>query len=211
MADTASSNDVSATGLDPAAEKVARVYAQAILEAADRKGCRDEVLDELQTLATEVLPKVPKAAFVFDSPRVSLDEKNALIDRITVGRMQPTTSHALHILARHGRLGIVAEVADAARRLADEMAGRREALLTTAVALSEDAQRQVIADVEQQLSVPLAATFAVDPALIGGLVVRVGDTVYDQSIASSLASLGGKLHRRTINEIQHGRDRLTSA
>lgn len=211
MADTASNSDHAANGLNPAAEKVARVYAQAILEAADRKGCRDEVLDELQALATEVLPKVPNARFVFDSPRVPLDEKDAMIDRIAAGRMQPTTSHALHVLARHGRLGIVAEVADAARRLADELAGRHEAVLTTAVALSEDDQQQVIADVERKLGVPLAATFAVDPALIGGLVVRVGDTVYDQSIASSLASLGGKLHRRTINEIQHGRDRLTSA
>ncbi|NBP79542.1 ATP synthase F1 subunit delta [bacterium] len=177
MADTASNSDPAANGLNPAAEKVARVYAQAILEAADRKGCRDEVLEE----------------------------------RLVAGRMQPTTSHALHVLARHGRLGIVAEVADAARRLANELAGRHEAVLTTAVALSEDDQQQVIADVERKLGVPLAATFAVDPALIGGLVVRVGDTVYDQSIASSLASLGGKLHRRTINEIQHGRDRLTSA
>lgn len=208
MADTASSN---VHTLDPAAEQVARVYAQAILEAADRKGCRADVLDELHVLATEVLPKVPKARFVFDSPRVSVEEKAALIDRITAGRMQPTTTHALHVLARHGRLGIVAEVADAARRLADEMAGRHEAVLTTAVDLSEDQQRQLVADVEQRLGVSLAATFAVNPAMIGGLVVRVGDTVYDQSIASGLASLGGKLHRRTINEIQHGRDRLTSA
>lgn len=208
MADTASST---AHTLDPAAEKVARVYAQAILEAADRKNCREDVLDELRALATDVLPQVPQARFVFDSPRVSVEEKAAMIDRITAGRMQPTTTHALHVLARHGRLGIVAEVADAARRLADEMAGRREAVLTTAVDLSEEQQRQVVADVEQRLGVSLAATFAVNPAMIGGLVVRVGDTVYDQSIASSLASLGGKLHRRTINEIQHGRDRLTSA
>jgi F-type H+-transporting ATPase subunit delta len=210
MADT-NTHTATSTDLDPAAEKVARVYAQAIIEAADRKGCREEVLDELHVLATAVLPRVPEARRVFDSPRVPLEQKAALINRITAGRMQPTTAHALHVLARHGRLGIVAEVADAARRLADEMAGRREAVLTTAVSLPEDQQRQVVADVERQLGVSLAATFAVDPALIGGLVVRVGDTVYDQSIASSLASLGGKLHRRTINEIQHGRDRLTSA
>jgi len=211
MSDTNARHSSSASELDSSAEQVARVYAQAILEAADRKGCRDEVLDELHVLATEVLPKVPAARRVFDSPRVPLEQKAALIDRITAGRMQPTTAHALHVLARHDRLGIVAEVADAARRLADELAGRHEAVLTTAVSLPEDQQRQVVADVERQLGVSLAASFAVDPSLIGGLVIRVGDTVYDQSIASGLASLGGKLHRRTINEIQHGRDRLTSA
>ena len=201
----------STSTFDPSAEKLARVYAQAILEAADRKGCRDDVLDELHMLATEVLPQVPNAQRVFDSPRVPLEEKEALIDRITAGRMQPTTTHALRVLARHGRLGIVAEVAAAARHLAFELAGHREAVLTTAVGLPEEQQRQFVADVERQLGVSLAATFAVDPALIGGLVVRIGDTVYDQSIASCLASLGEKLNRRTINEIQHGRDRLTSA
>ncbi|MGA0038847.1 MAG: ATP synthase F1 subunit delta [Pirellulales bacterium] len=211
MSNTSPSHDHNANTLDPSAGKVARVYAQAILEAAERKGCLSEVLEELRALGTDVLPKVPKARFVFDSPRVPLEEKTALIDRLTAGRMLPTTTHALHVLARHGRLGILAEVADAAAKLADELAGRREALLTTAVALSADEQQKVVADVEQKLGVSLSARFSVDPALIGGLVVRVGDTVYDQSIASGLASLGGKLHRRTINEIQHGRDRLTSA
>lgn len=196
---------------DPSVEKVARVYAQAIIEAADRKHARDEVLDELLTLATEVLPQVPKARDVFDSPRVPLEHKAALIDRITAGRTLPTTAHAMHVLARHGRLGILAEVAIAARRMADEMAGRQQAVVTTAVPLADDQRRAIVADVEQSLGVTLAARFEVDPALIGGLVVRIGDTVYDRSIASSLTTLGGRLHRRTINEIQYGRDRLTSA
>jgi F-type H+-transporting ATPase subunit delta len=210
MADD-SPDDARHLDADPSVEKVARVYAQAIIEAADRKNAREEVLDELLTLANEVLPKVPKARDVFTSPRVPLEHKAALIDRITAGRTLPTTAHALHVLARHGRLGILTEVAIAARRLADEMAGRQQAVVTTAVPLSDDQRREIIADVEQSLGVSLAARFEVDPELIGGLVVRVGDTVYDRSIASSLASLGGRLHRRTINEIQHGRDRLTSA
>jgi F0F1-type ATP synthase delta subunit len=68
-----------------------------------------------------------------------------------------------------------------------------------------------VAEVEQAVGGSLAPSFVVDPGLIGGLVVRVGDTVYDQSIATGLVRLGGNLHRRTIHEIQHGRDRLTSA
>jgi F-type H+-transporting ATPase subunit delta len=115
------------------------------------------------------------------------------------------------VLARHGRLGIVAEVAAAARRLAEEMEGRQQATITTAVSLADDEQRRIVADVEQAVGVTLAPSFAVDPDLIGGLVVRIGDTVYDQSIATGLSRLGGNLHRRTIHEIQHGRDRLTSA
>jgi len=196
---------------DTGAERIARVYAQAIIEAADGKGCRQDVIDELESLVQDVLPKVPRARAVFDSPRVPVEQKDALIDRIAVGRLSPTTAHALHVLARHGRLGIVAEVAAAARRLADELAGRHQAVFTTAAALSDDQRRQLVADVERAVGAPLAPSFRVDPDLIGGLVVRIGDTVYDQSIATGLAKLGGNLHRRTIHEIQHGRDRLASA
>ena len=134
--------------LDPAAERIARVYAQAILEAADAAGCRGQVIDE---------------------------------------------------------------VASAMRKLDDEAAGRRQATFTTAVPLGDDEQRRIVAEVEGAVGVKLAPVFTVKADLIGGLVVRIGDTVYDQSIASGLSRLGGNLHRRTIHEIQYRRDRLTSA
>jgi F-type H+-transporting ATPase subunit delta len=196
---------------DTGVERIAQVYAQAIIEAADKRGCRDEVLAELESLVRDVLPKVPRAVAVFASPRVGIEQKAALIDRIAAGRMLPVTVHSLHVLARHGRLGIVAEVVAAARRLAEQLAGRKQAVFTTAMPLSGDDQRKLVAEVEQAVGVTLAPSFAVDPALIGGLVVRIGDTVYDQSIATGLARLGGNLHRRTIHEIQHGRNRLASA
>lgn len=204
-------NDGFAPPPDPSVERIARVYAQAIIEAADRKGCRDEVLDELGSFVRDVLPKVPRAHDILASPKVSAEEKGALIDRITAGRMLPTTVHTLHVLARHGRLGLVADVARATRRLADEMAGRKPATFTTAMPLDGDARSRIVGDVERALSLVLAPTFTVDPDIIGGLVVRIGDTVYDQSIATGLARLGENLHRRTIHEIQHRRDRLASA
>lgn len=196
---------------DTSAERIARVYAQAIIEAADRKACREEVLAELGAFVHDVLPKVPRAHAILASPRVSPEEKGALVDRIAAGRMLPTTVHTLHVLARHGRLGLVADVLRAAHLLADEMAGRKQSMFTTAVPLEAADRQRLVADVEQALAVSLAATFTVNPEIIGGLVVRIGDTVYDQSIATGLARLGGNLHRRTIHEIQHGRDRLASA
>jgi F-type H+-transporting ATPase subunit delta len=209
MAATASSSE--SAPLDIGAERIARVYAQAIIEAADANGCRAEVLAELEQFVREVLPRVPRAREVFESPRVSVAQKDALIDRFAAGRLRPTTVHALHVLARHGRLGIVAEVAAATRRVVEEMAGQLHATFTTATALSPDDQRRLVGEVEQAVGGSLAASFAIDPDLIGGLVVRIGDTVYDQSIATGLARLGGNLHRRTIHEIQPGRDRLASA
>ena len=202
---------VQSRSVDISAQRVARVYAQAIIDAADKKNCRADVLEELESLVRDVLPKVPRALEVFASQKVALEQKLALIDRIAAGRMQPTTVHALHVLARHGRLGLVGEIVAGARALANQLAGLQQAQFTTAVPLGDDQQRQLVADVEQAVGARLAASFAVNPELIGGLVVMIGDTVYDQSIATGLGRLGGNLHRRTIHEIQYGRDRLASA
>ena len=179
--------------------------------AADRKNCRRDVLDELTALVRDVLPKVPQAAQMLASPKAALEHKAALIDRMTAGRMQPTTAHSLHVLARHGRLDILADVVAAARRRADELEGRKPATFTTAVPLDAADQARLVAEVERAVSTKLAATFVVDPAVIGGLVVRIADTVYDQSVATSLVRLGQRLKQRSIHEIQYGRDRLSSA
>jgi F-type H+-transporting ATPase subunit delta len=197
--------------LDPSAERVARVYAQAIVEAADAAGCRDEVLSEIGILSREILPRVTGAMDVLASPRLAVEQKEALIDRIAGGRFHPTTAKSLKVLARHGRLGILRAVADAAEEIVDETRGRHRATLTTAAPLDDEARAALVDSVERALGISLAPSFAVDGGIIGGLVVRVGDTVYDQSIASALSRLGEKLQRRTIHEIQHRRDRLASA
>ena len=192
------------THIDIATDRVAKIYAQAVVDAADAAGCRREVLAELGTLARDVLPKVPHAAEVFSSPKVPAEEKDRIIDRLAKDRMKPTTTNALHVLARHGRLGILADVVAAAERLADERDGRRQATFTTAVPLDAAEQQRIVADTEKALAATLTPRFVVDPAIVGGLVVRVGDTIYDQSVATGLARLGGRLQQRNITAIQNG-------
>ncbi|NBV44566.1 MAG: ATP synthase F1 subunit delta [Planctomycetia bacterium] len=190
--------------VDIAADRVAKVYAQAIVDAADAAGCRRDVIAELGMLAREVLPLVPEAAGVFSSPKIPPEEKGRIIDRLAGGRLKPTTTHSLHVLARHGRLGMLPAVVDAAERLADERDGKKQATFTTAVALDAAERARVVAETEQALAARLVPSFVVDPAIIGGLVVRVGDTIYDQSVATGLDRIGGRIRERNIHAIQNG-------
>jgi F-type H+-transporting ATPase subunit delta len=192
-------------------ERLSKVYAQAIIEAADRKQCRREVLEELAAMVRDVLPRVPKAGLVFDSPKVTPEEKSAVINRICAGRVLPTTLHALHVLARHGRLGMLPQVVAAAERHADELDGRRQATVTTALPLDAAEQQEILAAVEKAVGGSVTPTFRVNPELIGGLIVRIADTVYDHSVATSLLRLRARLKQRSIHEIQYGRDRLGTA
>jgi F-type H+-transporting ATPase subunit delta len=198
-----STPNVESAHVDIAADRVAKIYAQAIVDAADAAGHRREVLAELAGLAREVLPTVPEAAVVFSSPKVSVEEKDRIIDRLAAGRLQATTANALHVLARHGRLGLLAAIVDAAERLAEERDGKRQAVFTTAVPIDAAEQARIVEATEKALAATLVPTFVVDPAIIGGLVVRVGDTIYDQSVATGLARLGGRLQARTIHAIQN--------
>ena len=66
---------------DIGGQRLAKVYAQAILDAADAAGCRNEVLAELHSLATDVQSKVPAARALFASPRVSIEEKELLVEK----------------------------------------------------------------------------------------------------------------------------------
>ena len=204
MSSPSSTSTASSSHVDIAGDRVAKVYAQAILDAADAGGCRREVLAELGMLARDVLPTVPHAAEVFASPKVPAEEKDKIIDRLAQGRLKPTTTNALHVLARHGRLGHLAHIVASAERLADERDGLRQATFTTAVPLDAADQKQVVAETERALSARLTPHFVVDPSIIGGLVVRIGDTIYDQSVATGLAHLGGRLHTRNIHAIQTG-------
>ena len=201
---TATTPNTATKHVDIASDRVAKIYAQAVVEAADAAGCRREVLAELGTLARGVLPQVPEAAAVFASPKVPAEEKARIIDRLTAGRMSATTVNALHVLARHGRLGLLGAVVEAAERLADERDGRKQATFTTAVPLDPAEQARIVAETEQALSASLTPAFVVDPTIIGGLVVRVGDTIYDQSVATGLARIGGRIQQRNIHAIQNG-------
>lgn len=208
MSHTAGDASAERTATDVGVERLAKVYAQAVLDAAEKAGCRGEVLGELRSLAHDVLPKVPAAAGVFASPRIAAEEKEAMVEKICAGRVLPTTLHALHVLARHDRLGLLADIVDAAGRLADERDGLRRAEFITAVPLDAAERERVVAEAAAALGVRLSPTFTVDPDVLGGLIVRVEDTVHDHSVATSLRRLGDRLKQRSIHEIQYRRDRL---
>lgn len=207
----AKSGRTKAGGNDVGASRLARVYAQALLDASDAAGCRAGVLEELSAIAGRVLPQVPGAERVFASPRIPVEEKERLIDTICGDRVLPTTLHTLHVLARHDRLGLLADIVDAAVRLAEERDGLVRAEFITAAPLDPAERDRVVADAAAALGLRLAPTFTVDPDLLGGLVLRVGDTIHDHSVATGLRRLGDRLKQRSIHEIQYGRDRLGTA
>jgi F-type H+-transporting ATPase subunit delta len=203
-ADSASMPDVAGTIFDDKQPEVTRSYAEALLGAAENEGQADAVLDEL---VADVLRGQPQFAAILASPLPEA-EKDRILTATFEGRALPTVVRFLRVLNRHGRLEQVAPIARAARALWDRKQNRRPVLVRSAIEL-DDAQREALRErLGRMLAATPLLTFVVDPSLLGGLVVQVGDDVYDASVRSRLQQLRHRLIEGKTYEIQSRRDQF---
>jgi F-type H+-transporting ATPase subunit delta len=140
---------------------------------------------------------------------VPATEKDRILIKTFEGRALPMVVRFLRVLNRHGRLGLIAPIARQARALWDLKQNRRPVLVRSAVPL-DDAQREAVRDrLGRMLAATPLVTYQVDPALLGGLVVQVGDDVYDASVRNRLEQLRHRLIEGKTHEIQSRRDHFS--
>jgi len=198
-----------ATVLNDATRHVARVYAEALYNAADKNGQMREVLEELEELAGDVFRLDPRLEVFLSSPAVARERKEQALRKGFQGRVTPTTLHFLLVLNHHDRLAMLRAVALSYRELYDERSGHIKVQVRSAVPLTEDQAerlRQQLRDSFQRE--PIMET-RVDPDLLGGLVVRVEDWVYDASVRTRLEKIRNQLIERSSHEVQSFRNRFS--
>jgi len=193
---------------DVGVEHIADVYAKALLEAAENAAVTAAVLDEFDALVRDVLEPNPKLREILGSALISHDEKCGIIDRLFGPRFSPLFVRFLKVVSNHGRLDCLAAIHRRTRLLYDELRGRVEVELTTASPLSDALARQVSDNLRTFIGGEPVVRTAVDPELIGGVVLRIGDTVYDGSVANQLNSIRQQMIDRSAHEIQSRRNRF---
>ena len=175
---------------------VARNYAEALLEVAQQGGIVVPCGDLLNTVAG-VLAADPRLQGVFMSPRVAKGVKQDLIRRALAGVAPAPFVRFLEALVRRGRQGILADIAEEYESLLDVHFNRVHAVVATARPADEALQRVIAERLERVFGKPVRAHFRTDPALLGGLVVRSGDRVFDGSLRRRLRLLRQRmLHAR---------------
>lgn len=181
------------TVLDTGAEQLGTTYARALVGAAKNAGVADDVIGQLGRLVDEYLGGSPQLRAAFASPRVDESEKLRVIDRIFGDEFHPILTKFLKVMASRDRLAFVSAVRNAADDIHDEMMGRIVAQVRTAVPL-DDAMRSQISDrLGSAMNKEVRLRESVDPDLIGGMVIRVGDRVFDSSVSNQL----DKMAKRT--------------
>jgi len=93
------------------------------------------------------------------------------------------------LLARHGKHGVLKEVAAQYAKLVDEYYGIRHADVVTAVPLDRDTEKRVIGRLREMTGRDFVLDKQVDPGVVGGIILRIGDTVYDRSVREKISAL----------------------
>jgi F-type H+-transporting ATPase subunit delta len=198
------------TVLDSTGQRVAKVYAEALLRSAGQRGQGAELRDELQALVGNVFRREPALEVFLTNPAVGRDRKTALLKQAFEGRCSELLFDFLNVLNAHDRLDVLRGVADAYRDLVDRSENRMQVRVRSAVPLADDQRDRLTGELRETFGKEPVLHASVEPELLGGLVVQVDDWVYDASVRTRLDILRKQLVERSSHAIQSGRDRFSS-
>ena len=158
---------------------------QALLASAERDGSLDDVEDELFRFG-RILVAQPRLAALLGDQTTPAAGRLQLLDTLLAGRTHPVTARLLEQVVSSPRRRPLPEIVE---QLVDRAAARRQrsvAYVTAAGPLSGEQEHRLIDALEAIYRRPISLKVDVDPALLGGLVIRVGDEVIDGSVAARL-------------------------
>jgi len=194
---------------DVGVEQVASVYAEAIYGVAERAGTAEAMLGEFDALIAHVLDPNPKFEEILGSALIGHDEKVEILERTLGKTASPLVLNFLKVVSRHGRLDCLRAIHRQTHAVYDRARGRVPIELITAAPVSEAEAQTIAKTLGGVIEGEPVVRRRVDPELIGGAVVRVGDTVYDGSIARQLENVRRQMIDRSAHEIQSRRDRFS--
>jgi len=174
-------------------QTVARRYASALADVVVERKEEREVQQEIDQWAS-MIEANPGLKVVFANPTVAYDEKRKVLEElISRTRVRPTTASFLRVLLKNQRLSQLRDVAERFARVLDERGGVVSANVTTAKPIPEDLKNQLRDSLAAATGRSVRVTFDTNEAIIGGLVARIGSTVFDGSVENNLERLADGL------------------
>lgn len=196
---------------DAGAVRVAQVYAQALLDDAEKHHCTAEIEQELDMLVRNVAGKDPLLASFFLGGVLGRDRRRAVLHNAFDGRVSELFLNFLLVLNDHDRLELLRLILEQYRQLREQREGKVHVYAVSAVPLTGEQQERLVQHVRELTGQEPVLETVIDPEILGGLIVQVGDFRFDASVRSQLAKLRNQLIERSSHEIQAGRDRFSSA
>lgn len=170
---------------------IARPYAEAAFDIATEAGAVDEWSGQLATLAAIV--RDSRIAMVVSDPRVSRARLVELVTGIAGADFSDDVTRLIKVLVESGRLALAPELSTLVERARAEARGVAEVELTTAWEVTEEQSGRIGEAIRGRLGRDVTVTASVDDSLIGGAIIRVGDSVIDASVRGRLRELASSI------------------
>jgi F-type H+-transporting ATPase subunit delta len=171
---------------------VAKNYAEALLAAGEQLG-QTELFGRLMDALAGAIQSDETIAVVLDSPRVAKPVKSRLLAEALEGTAPVEFVRFLQAVVRRGRQGLLGEIAQQYQALVDVKENRVHAGVILATPADDALQRTIVERLGRLLGKEVRAHFRPDPRILGGMVVRVGERVYDGSLKRRLNLLRRKM------------------
>jgi F-type H+-transporting ATPase subunit delta len=170
---------------------IARPYAEAVFRLAKQRNALPAWSDALNLIATVYQDPQMQAAMA--NPKVTSADIERLLLAICGERIDGVARNLIQLLVHNSRLSVLVEIRELFEQLKLEDEGRLDAKISSAFPM-EDAQRnQVVNLLSSRFKRKINATVTVDPDLIGGIKVEVGDKVWDASVRGRLQTMAATL------------------
>lgn len=172
-----------------------RRYANAVLAIARQDGSLDSWAEALEAL--DALTARPEFVAALQADGMTDEKFQAIVRRVFPG-IAPVQMNLFRLLRRKARLGLGADIASFFRELVDEERGIARALVTSAVELDPERRAELERQLALQTGKQVTVETQVDPSILGGLVVRIGDRLVDGSTRARLRTLRTQLERAAL-------------
>jgi F-type H+-transporting ATPase subunit delta len=189
--------------------RLARVYAEALLDVAQERGQADEIVQDLQVFVTEVYEEAAELEETLSSPVIKRVAKVPILEKLFKGRVNDLFYNFLIVLNAKDRLGLIRHVLAAYRDLLDQRAKRIRVTVRSVVPLSDQQVERLTQAIAQATGLDPMVSVKTDAELLGGMIVQVGDHVFDSSVRNRIETIRNQLLARSSYEIQAGRNRFS--
>lgn len=168
--------------------QVATRYAKSLIDLATEQKVLDQVNDEM-LLFVQVCKQNPELVAVLKNPIISLDKKVAVLQGVFGSKVHTILNVFFALMVNKGRAGVLLATAKEFINAYQQLKGIVKAKVITAVALSDEAKKEITAVVKALGAREVVLEISIDPSTIGGFILQVGDKQFDASIATKLTKL----------------------
>lgn len=172
-------------------------YAKAVLSTAIEGEKETDLAKDMQSIV-DVFAENNDLVVFLENPVVPNSTKKASLEKIFTS-LQPLSVQLMDLLSRNNRIDLLDQVAASFLQLLQKHQGKKTATVTTAVALSPTLEKVVLAKAKELSSAEISLENSIDPSIIGGFILRIGDLQYNASVAHQLEQFERELTQKNYS------------